>query len=333
MALHHQIRDRLTLPAICAPMMMISGPELVGAACKAGLIGGLPAHNARSIDELEAWLQAIKDDCADYRDQGHIGPIGPVALNISAIRPPEEIKAYLSLCKTFDISIVISAMGNPTELVKQAHGQGAIVFHDVTSIKHAEKAIAAGVDGLTCIASGGGGHSGVITPLTLIPKIRSMFDGTIIMAGAISNGAAIRAAEILGADLCYLGTRFIATKEARAPEAYKKMIVDGRAEDVIFTKDISGVEANWLKESLRSKGLDPDHLQPTSGPRNYDHLPVDVRPWRDLWSAGQGIELISDVPTVEDLVDQLRRDYRAACQVPNMYDGAKQPEIIPERAL
>nr|WP_047168151.1 nitronate monooxygenase [Sphingomonas sp. Y57] len=322
MSLAADIRDRLVLPAVCAPMMMVTGPELVAAACNAGLVAGLPAHNARSIEELGDWLDRIAAARAAHRDAGGADR-GVLAVNVTAARPIEEIEAHLDLCARHGVRIVISAMGNPAELTIRAHDRGLLVYHDVTSVPHAEKAIAAGVDGLTCIGAGGGGHSGLINPLVLIPRIRAIFDGTIILAGAASTGAVIRAAEVLGADLCYLGTRFIATRESRAPDSYKAMIVEGRAGDLSFTSAVSGVRANWLHASLRSHGLDPADLPVASAPRNYDHLPDDVRPWRDLWSAGQGIELIDDVPPVAELVERLRADYVAACRVPDMAAAAR----------
>ncbi|MEX1147583.1 MAG: nitronate monooxygenase family protein, partial [Sphingomonadales bacterium] len=322
MTLPIDIRQQLVLPAVCAPMMIVSGPELVSAACRAGLVGGIPAHNARDRDELEAWLASMDEDFRRHRGEHPDRPVGPLAVNLIATRPDEEISATLDLCRRFDVRIIISAMGNPAELVKRAHDQGAAVYHDVVSVRHAESAIRAGVDGLTCIGAGGGGHAGAISHLVLIPRIRSMFDGTIILAGAASNGAAIRAAEILGADLCYLGTRFIATREARAPDVYKRMLVDGRATDLNYTPNVSGVSASWLKASLAMAGLDPENPPAASAPRNYDHLPAGVRPWRDLWSAGQGIELIDDVPAVADLVARLCREYVVACRVPDMADAA-----------
>ena len=194
-------------------------------------------------------------------------------------------------------------------------------FHDVTNIRFAEKAAAAGVDGMVAIGAGGGGHAGAITHLALIPKIRSMFDGTIVMAGAVSSGAAIRAAEVLGADLAYLGTRFIATKESGAPDAYKAMLVEGGVEDVIYTRGVNGMPASWLKASLREIGLDPDNLFIPEG-RSTEHLPEGKTPWRNIWSGGQGIGLIDDIPSTAELVRRLQEEYVAACAVPDMANAA-----------
>jgi len=227
------------------------------------------------------------------------------------------------LCARYGVEIIISAQGDPTELTRRVHDCGGLIFHDVTTMRFAEKAIAAGVDGLTCIGAGGGGHSGTISHLVLIPKIRSIFDGVIVLAGAVSNGAAIRAAEILGADLSYLGTRFIATRESRAADEYKAMLVRGTSADLMYTPDIAGVAANWMTESMSAVGLNPAKLPKPSGPKMaYSHLPDGVKPWKNLWSAGQGMDLIDDIPSVAELVGRLRREYVAACQTPDMADVA-----------
>jgi nitronate monooxygenase len=199
-----------------------------------------------------------------------------------------------------------------------------MLFHDVTSLRFAEKAIAAGADGLTCIGAGGGGHSGALGHLVLIPKVRQMFDGTIVIAGSISTGAVIRAGEILGADLAYLGTRFIATRESEADAAYKQLLVHNNSTDLLYTADIAGVPANWMVESMRQLGLDPDNLpKPRAQGRAYDHLPPHVRPWKTVWSAGQGIDLIDDIPGVAELVKRLRVQYTAACTLPDMSAQAR----------
>lgn len=323
MALASAIRSRLCLPAVCAPMTLVSGPDLVTEACKAGVIGALPAHNARTFEIFEAWMSQISASLDQHAAEHPCHPVGPLAVNLSSNKSEADIAADLKVCVKHGAKIIISAMGNPRELTKRVHDVGGVVFHDVTTIAHAEKAIAAGVDGLTCIGAGGGGHSGLVSHLVLIPRIRAIFDGTIIMAGAVTNGAAIRAAEILGADLSYLGTRFIATAESSAPGAYKQMIVDEGLDDILYTPRVSGVPANWMKASLRRHNLDPNALPASAGLRNYDHLPADVRPWRDLWSAGQGIELIHDIPTVGALVEQLRAEYVTACEIPDMTSAAR----------
>lgn len=322
MSLDEKIKACLTLPAICAPMYRISNPALVREACKGGLIGALPRQNVRDLETFEAWLAEIRQALDAHRAEHPGARIGPVAVNMSRL-PDDVLQQHLAVCRRHGVEIIISAMGDPTELIRRVHDWGGKVFHDVTTIRFAEKAIAAGADGLTCIGAGGGGHSGTISHLALIPKVRQMFDGTIIFAGGVSNGAAIRAAEVLGADLAYLGTRFIATVEAKAPPEYKQMLVSESAADVIYTSKVAGGAANWLKASLRLVGLDPDNL-PEPGPNDgHAHLPEGLRPWFNIWSAGQGVELISDIPTVAELILRLRREYVAACQAPDMADVAR----------
>ena len=325
MALDPEIRASLALPAVCAPMFLVSGEELVTEACKAGLVGGLPRQNSRTFEEFDALLGRIRTSLERHAaDTG--ARVGPVAVNLPTRLPEEEQGRHLDLCARNKVRIVITVGGDPTALVRRAHDAGLLVFHDVTNLRFAEKAIAAGADGLNCIGAGGGGHSGTVTPLALIRKIRSIFDGTIIMGGAVSDGATIRAAEILGADLAYLGTRFIATRESLAPDAYKALLVSQTSEDLIYTDRIAGVAANWLRESIRNVGLDPTNLPtPLGRGMRHDHLPAGADPWKSIWSAGQGIDLVEDVPRVSDLVLRLRREYVAACAIKNMTAAAKLP--------
>jgi len=322
MALDPQIRASLTLPAICAPMFLVSGPDLVREACKAGMIGGLPRQNARSFEEFEVWLRDIRSALDAHAETG--ARVGPLAVNLAARFPDDELKAHLDLCKRYGVDVLITVGGDPTALVARAHDYGMKVFHDITSLRFAEKAMRAGADGLTCIGAGGGGHSGTISHLALIRTIRAMFDGTIILAGAVSDGATIRAAEILGADLAYLGTRFIATAESMAPDEYKQMLVSQTSSDLSYTGKVAGVPANWLVESIRRVGLDPDNLpEPKGRGMRHDHLPETAQPWKTIWSAGQGIDLIHDIPTVRELVRRLRREYVAACATPDMANVAR----------
>jgi nitronate monooxygenase len=323
MSLDPEIRSSLSLPAVCAPMFLVSNPALVREACKAGLIGGLPRQNVRTLEQFDTWLAEIRRDL-DAHAATHPGArIGPIAVNLATRMPDEEFEAHLDVLDRHNVKLVISATGNPTDLIKRVHDRGGQVFCDVTSVRFAEKAAAAGADGLTCIGAGGGGHSGTVSHLALVPRIRQIFDGTLLMAGAVTTGAAIRAAEILGADLAYLGTRFIATQESGAPDEHKQMLVRGTATSLRFTGEISGVPANWLVESMRSLGLDPDHLPTPTGAMRHDHLPAHVKPWKNLFSAGQGIELIDDLPTVAELVRRLRAEYIAACAVPDQAEAAR----------
>ena len=314
MTLPASLAQKLRLPAFCAPLFVVSTPELVREACLAGIIGGLPRQNARSLEEFEGWLLSIQQARETAADQGR--PTGVLAVNLASNLPPAEMAENIDLCCRYGAEIIVNATGNPTELTKRSHDAGLLVFADAVNLRFAEKAISVGVDGITAIGAGGGGHSGSVTHFALIPKIREMFDGVIVMAGAVSNGAAIRAAEVLGADLAYLGTRFIATKEAGAADEYKAMLVSESAGGVMYTPKIAGVAANWMTESMRRIGLDPDNLPEPRQKIGYDHLPEGVKPWVNLWSAGQGIELIRDIPTTAELVDRLEAEYREACAIP-----------------
>jgi len=324
MALDPRLRDRLVLPAFCAPMFLVSGVPLLAAACKAGIVAGTNPKNWRSAAEFEADMMALRADLDAFQAAHPQARVGPLASNLNLRASPEETDNYIRICKAARVDIIVSVGGDPTRLIKQVHDNGGVVWHDATSLPFAEKAIRAGADGIIAIGAGGGGQSGLVTPLTLIPQIRRMFDGTIVMAGAVSDGAAIRAAEVLGADLAYLGTRFIATQESGAPQEYKQMIVDAGIADLAYTAAVHGVPTNWLKASMDQHGIDPRAPAP---PRNStDHLPADVRAWRDVWSAGQGVGLIHDIPAVDELVRRLRREYAHACALPSMASVAALPE-------
>jgi nitronate monooxygenase len=314
MSLPDHLRNKLVIPAFCAPMFLVSTAQLVREACLAGIIGGLPRQNARTLEVFEEWLRSIQE--ARLRAEAQGRPTGVLAVNLASNLPPDELEINLALCVRYGVEIIVNAMGNPTELAKRAHGVGLLVYADAVNLRFAEKAISAGVDGITVIGAGGGGHCGAISSLAMVPKVRAMFGGTIVMAGAISNGAAIRAAQVLGADLAYLGTRFIATAESGASPEYKSLLVAERAEGVMYTPRIAGVAANWMIASMRRVGLDPNALPDPPKRMGYDHLPDGVKPWSNLWSAGHGIELIDDVPSVAELVSRLREEYCAACAIP-----------------
>jgi len=303
-------RSSLSLPAICAPMFVVTGPDLVREACLAGLVGVIPRHNARTLEQFEGWLEAIQT--ARKEALARSVKVGPLVVNVSAKLSAAEITDTLQVAAGYGVETVISVGGGPREVVRIAHSKSMGVLHDVVSLDFAKKAIGQGVDGLIAIGSGGGGHSGRLSHLTLIEKVRTTFKGPLVMAGGISTGAGVRAAEVLGADYAYMGTRFIATKEANAPAEYKQMLVDSTSEDLVYTPNVTGVPANWLKPSLQRCGIDIETLaKPGAG--RFDHLPNDIRPWRDIWSAGQGIDLIDDVPDVAALVGRLLREYQAAC--------------------
>jgi nitronate monooxygenase len=311
-------------------MFLVTGPALVTEACKAGVMGGLPRQNARSFEEFEGWLSQIRSDLDRHALAHPDARIAPVAVNISRRFGDEEFRQSLDACFAHGVEIFITVGGDPAEIVKQVHDRGGKVFHDVTSMRFAEKAIAADCDGLTCIGAGGGGHSGTISHLAFVPQVRAIYDGTIVLAGAVSTGAVIRAAELLGADLAYLGTRFIATRESNAPQAYKDLLVSQKSDGLIYTPEVAGVAANWITQSLHMAGLDPKDLPKPLGPgMRHDHMPDTAKPWVNVWSAGQGIDLINDIPPVAELVSRLRREYISACEVESMAQAA----LLAEQAM
>ena len=315
MPLPPDLRSRLTLPAFAAPMFLVSGTELAIACCKAGIVGSLTRNHCRDLEELEQQLRTVREALERFADAEPDRVIGPLCVNISPTFGQDEFREHLAICRNYGVRIVVTSVGDPTLNAPLVQDYGLLHFHDATTIRFAEKAAAAGADGIVCIGAGGGGHAGTISHLAFIPQVRAMFDGIIVMAGAVSTGAAIRAAEVLGADLAYLGTRMIATRESAAPDAYKAMLVEGGVTDVIYTRGVNGLPASWLKASLREIGLDPDNLFLPEG-RSTEHLPPGKTPWRDIWSAGQGIGLIDDLPSVAELVSRLREEYFAACAVP-----------------
>ena len=322
MALAQEIRDHLTLPAFAAPMFLVSGVELAIACCQAGVIGSLTRNHCRDDEEMIAQLKAVRAALDRFADAHPDRKISPLAMNISPNSSPEDFRAQLKACRQYGVRIIVTSVGNPTLNAPLVREYGMLHFHDATTIRFAEKAAAAGVDGIVCIGAGGGGHAGTISHLAFVPQVRAMFDGTVVMAGAISTGGAIHAAEALGADLAYLGTRMIATKESAAPDAYKAMLVEGGVTEVIYTKGVNGMPASWLKASLREIGLDPENLFIPEA-RGTGHLPEGKTPWRDIWSAGQGIGMIDDIPSVATLVRQLQREYIVACEAPDMAAAAR----------
>lgn len=300
------------LPVICAPMFLVSYPDLVLAACKSNVAAACSASTARSAAEYDEWLERFDQELASYRKDTGL-PTGPYAANISLrsgkIGGRERFDAEVLVCKSRRVGLLITINGAPGEIVQEAHGWGGMVFHDVTTVRHAEKAAEAGVDGMILICSGGGGHSGRLNPFTFVTAVRKFFDGYLVLAGAMTTGGHLRAAQALGADLCYMGTRFIATQEARVPCEYKDMIVSSRAEDLVYTPFFThGIPASMLKKSVQRVGYDPGRLPALGAEAPHAH----AKPWRDVWAAGQGVELIDDIPTVSALVDRLEAEYHAA---------------------
>ncbi len=314
MPLPPSLQDCLRLPVIGAPMFIVSVPELVIAQCTAGIVGAFPALNARPKEKLEEWIVQIKDALAAYQAAHPAAKVAPFAVNQIVHASNDRLEHDVEVCIRQRVPIQITSLRPPAEVVKAAHSYGGLVFHDIVSIRHAEKAAEQGVDGLIPVCAGAGGHAGALSPFALVPEIRRFFKGTIILSGAISTGRAILAARAIGADLAYIGTRFIATREASAPPTYKEMLVDSAAADIVYTSLFSGVLGNYLKPSVARTGLDPDNLP--SGDKSKMNFGavgnVEAKVWRDIWSAGQGVGSIDDAPPVAELVARLEAEYRAA---------------------
>lgn len=314
MTLPALLRDRLALPVIGAPMFIVSNPDLVIEQCKAGIVGSFPALNARPAPVLEEWLARITAELDAYR-QAHPGrKVAPFAVNQIVHASNDRLQHDLDLAVKYKVPIQITSLRAPDAVVEAAHGYGGLVFHDVTNIAHAKRALAAGVDGLILVCAGAGGHAGRLSPFALVHEVRSFYDGTIILSGAIASGASVLAAQALGADLAYIGTRFIATREANASAEYKQALVDARGEDIVYTNLFTGVHGNYLRSSIERAGLDPDNLPQAdkrvmsfgSGGSHRSKV------WKDIWGAGQGVGQIHDIPTTAELIARLTGEYEAA---------------------
>lgn len=304
---------RLQVPVVAAPMFLVSGPELVVAACRAGIVGAFPTPNARPIQVLEQWLEQIAQGLARARDEQPPESIGPWCANLvthsSNTRLPEDLR----LLARYQPPLVVTALGSPRPAIETVHGYGGRVLADVTSLTLARKAVDAGADGLACICHGAGGHTGSLSPFAFVSAVREFFDGLLVVGGAISDGWAAAGAIAAGADLVYMGTRFIAARESLADDAYKQMLVDSSVDDIFVSAGLTGTPASWLKPSLRANGIDPDQLPATPPKRSYDSNDVDkAKRWRDIWAAGQGVGAIKSVTPVAQIVADLRREYLAA---------------------
>jgi nitronate monooxygenase len=300
----------LRLPVIAAPLFIVSGNDLVIAACRAGIVGTFPTLNARTTDELRSRLETIRAALAQPAQPA----AAPFGVNLICHRTNRRLASDLDIVVEYEVPVVITSGGDPRPIVERVHAYGGVVLSDVTDLKWARKAAATGIDGLILVCGGAGGHAGLMNPFAFLPQVREFYDGTLILAGAISDGRAIRAAELLGADLVYMGTRFVATAEANASERYKAMLIESEAADLIYTDVFSGIPANMLRPSIRQHGLDPDNLPPKNALDISKELNPDLKAWRDIWSAGQGIGSIHDAPPVADLVASLEADYeRARC--------------------
>jgi nitronate monooxygenase len=305
-------RRRLRLPAIGAPLFTISNPDLVIAQCTSGIIGAFPALNARPASMLDEWLHRITEELAAW-DRAHPDtPSAPFAVNQIVHRTNPRLEEDVAACVTWRAPIIITSLGAREELNHTVHSYGGMTLHDVIDNRFAHKAIEKGADGLIAVAAGAGGHAGTWSPFALMQEIRAWFSGTVALSGSISTGSSILGALAMGADLAYLGSAFIATKEANAAEGYKQMIVDSSAAEIVYTNLFTGVHGNYLKPSVAHAGLDPDHL-PAGDPSKMDFRgDTAVKAWRDIWGCGQGIGAIHDIPSAADLVERLRREYAEA---------------------
>lgn len=305
MSLPALLDQRLRLPVFAAPMFLISNPQLVLACCRNGVVGSFPALNQRDSSGFKAWLEEIEAGLAILDNPA------PYAVNLIVHNSNPRLQVDLAICIEHKVPIVITSLGAVKEVVDAVHSYGGLVFHDVTTRRHAEKAAEAGVDGLIAVAAGAGGHAGTWSPFALVAEIRQFFDKTILLAGCINHGREILAAQVLGADLAYIGTRFISTQESHAPDAYKEMLLASHAADIIHTPAVSGVPASFMRQSLENAGFDLAALK-TQGEIKLKPLTEEAKAWKTVWSAGQGVGQINDLPSTEQLITRLDEQYREA---------------------
>ncbi|HEX8886844.1 MAG TPA: nitronate monooxygenase family protein [Noviherbaspirillum sp.] len=309
--------QNLRLPVIGSPLFIASGPALVTAQCKAGIVGSFPALNARPAELLDTWLTQIQGDLAEYRKAHPDAKIGPIAVNQIVHQSNDRLAHDVEVCVRHQVPIIISSLrAPPKEMLDAIHSYGGIVLHDVISIRHAKKALEAGVDGLILVAAGAGGHAGALSPFALVGEVRKFFSGPIALSGSIATGDAILAAQAMGADFAYIGSRWLATKESNVDDAYRQAIVESSAADIVYTNLFTGVHGNYLKKSIVTAGLDPDNLpQADKSAMNFGSGGgAKAKAWRDIWGAGQGVGLMDDVPTVAEVVERLSSEYAAARQ-------------------
>ena len=314
MPIPNHIKDNLSIPVIGSPLFIISGPELVIAQCKAGIIGSFPALNARPQHILEEWIVRIKTELAEYKAQNPDAKIAPFAVNQICHGSNDRLAEDMATCVKHEVPIIITSLRPPAELVEAAHSYGGLVYHDVINVRHAKKAVEQGVDGLILVCAGAGGHAGALSPFALLREVKEWFDGTVILSGAIGDGHAVAASIALGADFAYMGTRFIATQEANADPEYKKMLEESAADDIVYSSLFTGVHGNYLKPSISNAGMDPDNL-PSADKSSMNFGSggnTKSKAWKDIWGSGQGIGRIYDSPPVSELVDRIKTEYEQA---------------------
>jgi nitronate monooxygenase len=303
----------LPLPIIGAPLFIISNPKLVIEQCKAGVVGSMPALNARPAEQLDDWLAEITETLAAYNNANPDKPAAPFAINQIVHKSNDRLDHDMAVCAKYKVPIIITSLGARTDVNDAVHAWGGVVMHDIINNFFAKKAIEKGADGLIAVAAGAGGHAGVKSPFALIQEIREWFDGPVALSGSIASGGAVLAAQAMGADFAYIGSAFVATEEARAVEGYKQMIVDSSSDDIVYSNLFTGVHGNYLKGSIKAAGLDPDNL-PESDPSRMNFGGTGAKAWKDVWGCGQGIGAIKSVQPAAELIGRLRREYQSARQ-------------------
>ncbi len=312
MSLPKVIADQVSLPVLAAPMFLCSGPELVIEQCKAGIVGSFPALNARPEEELDRWLTRIETELAACKRERPDAKVGPFAVNLIVNAANTRLEHDVEVCVQHKVPIIITSLSAPRAVVDKIHSYGGIVLHDAIKVRHAQKALEGGVDGLILVCAGAGGHAGTTSPFALVNEVRRFHQGPLVLSGAITNGNGILAAQAMGCDLAYIGTRFIATKESMASDAYKQMILDSKAADIVYTPLFSGVHGSYLAGSIRASGLDPDNLPVQEGKAQYRGRADRPKTWKEIWGAGQGVGDIDDVPSVAELVGRFQAEYQTA---------------------
>lgn len=307
---------KLELPVIGSPLFIVSGPELVIAQCKAGIVGSFPALNARPAHVLEEWIVRIKTELAEYQAANPDKKVAPFAVNQICHSSNDRLAHDTEVCTRLEVPIIITSLRPPAEVVEAAHSYGGVVFHDVINVKHAKKAAEQGVDGLILVCAGAGGHAGTLSPFALVREVKQWFDGTVILSGALSDGYGIASTLALGADLAYMGTRFVATAEGNADEAYKQSLIDYAADDIVYTNLFTGVHGNYLAPSVAAAGLDPHNLpEADKSKMNFGSGGnMKQKAWKDIWGSGQGIGQIKDAPPAGELIARLKAEYAQACK-------------------
>ena len=312
MSVAEQLKKHMALPVIGAPLFIVSNPDLVIAQCTSGVIGSFPALNARPAEKLDQWITSIETALAAHAVANPGAPVAPFAVNQIIHQSNDRLDHDLDVCVRHQVPVIITSLRAPDDVVRRVHDYGGIVFHDVISVRHAQKALAAGVDGLVLVCAGAGGHAGALSPFALVREVRRFFDGPIALSGAITDGGSVLAAEAMGADFAYVGTRFIATAEANASERYKQTIVDSAAADIVYTPFFTGVAGNYLKPSVTANGLDPDHLPTVEKTKMNFGGGGAAKAWKDIWGAGQGVGNIDAVVPAAAVIARMVTEYRAA---------------------